>query len=447
MKNKYITLLKHQIKNGDWTGYVTYYPHKRAYRSLQNLNMQLVWSEVKELSLYVHIPFCDKKCTYCNLFSTVLKQQEKQIIYASYVQKVLEEIDYYKSFIPSSTKIMSLYFGGGTPSVLEIEYINSIITKLKQTFPNWDENIEVCMECSPDQLTYDYLKNLKRIGIDRISVGVQSMVEKELKTINRSTDTQKITDIRTFAKDLNLNINYDLIYGLPHQTKQSFFYSLNKIISLSPESICTYPLAVRPHTKINKTPSQLIFTNKQKYAVFKQIRKKLEQNGYTCETIVRFTKSQNSTCQMEKYEYEGVPTLGFGAGARSYAPSVNYAVTYKVQDKLVKTIIEEYLNTLPKNRSFDGYVYNEQDHKIKYIMLNLIGEDANENVFKQKFNTTIKATFAHQIFTLTKLKLIAFNKKTRIYKLTKKGMQYCDLVANIFVSDEVQHLYNSYKAE
>jgi oxygen-independent coproporphyrinogen-3 oxidase len=446
MKNQYVSILKRQIKKGEWEGYVTYYPHKKAYRPLTKFDMKAFWQDTNKLTLYVHIPFCDKKCTYCNLFSTVLNSTKKADVYEQYVEKILEEIDYYKNKVNQSATIMTIYFGGGTPSVLSAKQIHKILSKLKQTFKNWSEQIEVCMECSPEKLTLNYLKQLKQIGIDRISVGVQSFIIKELETINRSTNTQKIIDIRNWSKQVGINVNFDLIYGLPYQTKKSFFFSLNKLISLSPESICTYPLAVRPFTKISRIPKHLIFTTRQKFMLFKTIRKKLEKNGYLCETVVRFIKSNKSTCQMEKYEYEGLPTLGFGAGARSYAPSVNYCLTYKVQDKLVKSIIEEYLNTEAENRTYDGYIYNEFDKKIKYVMLNLIGEGASEVVFYKKFNAHIKDTFPSQIKALKKLHLITFNKKTKIYMLSRKGMQYSDLVANIFVSDEVQNLYDTYKA-
>lgn len=446
MKNRFVLSLKEQIKKGDWTGYVTYYPHKKAYRPLPELNMTQAWKNVKELILYVHIPFCDKKCTYCNLFSTVLNQSSKQKIYEEYVDKVLEEIDFYKDFVPKEAKIMTIYFGGGTPSVLSGRQIEKILNKLRETFQVFDQNIEVCMECSPDQLSKNYIEELKNAGIQRISVGVQSLVVQELKIINRSTDIRRIYDIRIWAKELGINVNFDLIYGLPLQTKKSFFYSLDEIIKLSPESICTYPLAVRPHTVMSKVSKNKIFSMKQKYKMFKKIRRILEKNGYSCETIVRFTKS-TSTCQMEKYEYQGISTLGFGAGARSYAPDVNYCVTYKVQDKLVKSIIDEYMNTDAKNRKFDGYVYCEEDHKIKYIMLNLISEGASEKVFYAKFDCLIKDTFPQEIEALKHLKLIKENKKEQIYNLTKKGMQYCDLVANVFVGKDVQKLYDSYKAE
>lgn len=446
MKNKFVDILKNQIKNGVWTGYVTYYPHKKAYRPLSSINMKKVWKDVNELTLYVHIPFCNKKCTYCNLFSTVLNPNEKQNFYERYVEKVLQEIDYYKNFVSKNTKIMTIYFGGGTPCVLSCLQIERIFVKLKQTFPLWSENIEVCMECSPDQLSSEYLAKLKQIGIQRISVGVQSLISKELKTINRSTDTKKIENIRTWARKNNININFDLIYGLPLQTKKSFFYSLKKIISLSPESICTYPLAIRPHTAMSSVKKNEIFSMKKKYKMFTKIRKLLEKNKYFCETIVRFTKTK-STCQMEKYEYQGVSTLGFGAGARSYAPSVNYSITYKVQDKFVKNIIYEYMNTKAEERKFDGYVYNNEDYKIKYIMLNLIGEGASEKIFYEKFQCKIKDVFQKQIYALFHLKLIKYNTKEQIYTLTKKGMQYCDLVANIFTSKNVQKMYDEYKAE
>ena len=447
MKNIYCSMLKKQVRQGIWTGYVTYYPHKKAYRTLPQINFKKEWGNVKKLNLYVHIPFCNKKCTFCNLFSTVLPDDDKANIYESYVQKIKQEISFYKTFVSNDAQIVSLYFGGGTPNALKCEQLCDILAHIKQEFPNWSDDIEVCTECYPELLTKQYMQALQKGGFKRLSIGVQSLEQNELQAINRSTSFNSISLLRQWATELGLHINFDLIYGLPHQTKASFLRSLKKIISLNPQSICTYPLAVRPHTGICKANSKSMLTTKQKYSLFPCIRKTLEQSGYSCETVVRFVKSASSTCQQERLEYQGIPTLGIGAGARSYSPLTAYCITYKVQNNLVKGIIDEYMLAEPASRMFDGYCYTLSDLKARYVMLHLLEIGVNEQSYNAKFKSNLMQDFALQFKALKKLRLIAYQKQHQTHLLTRKGMQYCDLIANIFVSSNVQALYNSYKPE
>ena len=224
MKNEYYEKLKIEIKHNVWTGYVTYYPHKKAYKNLGVLNMQSVWKGVKELNLYVHIPFCDRKCAYCNLFSTVLNENEKELVYEKYVQKVLKEIEFYSKSVNKNCVIRSLYFGGGTPVVLSVSQLERIIKKLHEVFPVWSDDVESCIECSPERLNLEYLKGLKSIGIDRVSVGVQSFVQNEIDFVNRKISTIQTIQAIENIKKVGLNFNIDLIYGLPNQTKKTIKY-------------------------------------------------------------------------------------------------------------------------------------------------------------------------------------------------------------------------------
>lgn len=441
--NKYSSLLKQQIKDGVWTGYVTYYPHKRAYRDLKSFDMKEAWEGANQLNLYVHIPFCNRKCSFCNLFSSFLPDKKKEETNNMYVEKLLEEIDYYKDKVNTNAQIMSVYFGGGTPNMLSAEQLGRILSKLKSIFPNWDEKIEVCTESAPDLLDFEYMKKLKQFGFHRISVGVQSMLETELKAINRPTDINQIYNIRAWALETGLNLNFDLIYGLPHQTEETFFESLNILSHLAPESLCVYPLAIRPYTGISYMNKDFMMSMKEKYMLYQKVRKQLEKDGYHCQTIVRFVKSKDSTCQQEQYEYEGVPTLGLGAGARSYSPKVNYCITYKTQASLVNKIIEEYMATNAAQRVFTGYIYQPFDNKIKFSMLNLLEKGVNRKQYYKNFNSQVEDDFAEQFEALQEVKLVKLKNDT--YNLTRKGMQYCDLAANIFVGENVKKLYETYE--
>ena len=447
MENKYYDLLKNEIDENIWTGYVTYYPHKKAYKNLGVLDMKKVWKGVKELNLYVHIPFCDRKCAYCNLFSTVLSQKDRENVYEKYVQKVLEEIEFYGKSVDRNCIIRSLYFGGGTPVVLTISQLDKIIKKFHNIFPNWSDDVEACIECSPERLTREYLQGLKSIGIDRVSVGVQSFVQAEIDFVNRNISTEQTIQTIQNIKNAGLNYNIDLIYGLPNQTEQSIMQSLEKAISLAPQTICIYPLAIRQGTAISYMDKNLMFTMAQKYEMFDKLRDFLETNEYECQTVVRFVKTKNSTYQQQRLEYEGIPTLSVGAGARSYTDNLSYCLTYKVDDNLIKTIIEKYINSDISQLEFDGFEYSLNEERRKYLMLNLLDPKIYIDKYFKRFNSLPNNDFQLEFDALQKLDLVKYDKSENAYKLTKKGRKYCDIAVDVFVSDNVRKLYNDYKVE
>lgn len=447
MANKYVELLKEEIDNNIWTGYVTYYPHKKAYKNLGVLDMKKVWSGVKELNLYVHIPFCDRKCAYCNLFSTVLTKSSRKEIYEKYVEKVLEEIEFYGKIIDKNIIVKSLYFGGGTPIVLSIEQLERIINKFYQILPNWSDDIEACIECSPELLSEKYLVGLKRLGFKRVSIGVQSFVQEELDLVGRNISTEQTENIINIAKNSGLNFNLDLIYGLPNQTEQTILFNLQKAIAFSPDSICIYPLAIRQGTAVSFMDKSTMFSMGKKYEIFDKLRETLEQNGYECQTVVRFIKSQKSTYQQQRLEYEGIPTLSVGAGARSYTDNLSYCLRYKVNDKLIQSIIKEYLETDIEKLCFDGFVYDKDEEKRKYIMLNLLDPKLFENKYFSKFKSFPQNDYPLQFEALQNLNLVTYDDSEKSFILTKKGRKYCDISVDIFVSDKVRKIYENYKVE
>lgn len=447
MENKYIDLLQSEIENDIWTGYVTYYPHKKAYKNLGVLDMKKVWQGVKELNLYVHIPFCDRKCAYCNLFSTVFKKVDRQEIYEKYVQKVLKEIQFYGKSIDKNIVVKSLYFGGGTPVVLTIEQLERIVNEFHNILPNWSDDIEACIECSPELLNYEYLEGLKKIGFKRVSIGIQSFVQKELDLVGRNISTEQTESIINIVKQSGLNFNLDLIYGLPNQTEQSILKNLDKAINFNPDSICIYPLAIREGTGISYMDKNTMFSMGQKYQMFDKLRDVLEKHGYECQTVVRFIKSQKSTYQQQRLEYEGIPTLSVGAGARSYTDNLSYCLTYKVNDRLVQTIIKEYLETDIDKLCFDGFEYDKDEEKRKYVMLNLLDPKVYECKYFSKFGSLPQSDFAMQFEALKSLDLIYYDNEEKSFALTKKGRKYCDIAVDIFVSDKVRQMYKNYKVE
>lgn len=443
---KMVEKLNYEIVENYWPGYVHAYPHKRAYRRLNKNIVENAWNEnINALNIYVHIPFCNKKCAYCNLFSTVWNENEREKVYETYVDKLIEEIEYYSGKISGNVKIKSLFFGGGTPTVLSTKQIGRIVEQLRKHFHNWDENVEACIEAAPNTLNYDYIKELYEIGFRRISIGIQSFNEHELNVINRAGTLHNIVSLMKIMKELKINSNIDLIYGLPDQNIDSIFNNIDMVLALAPETITIYPLAIRGKTGIDKIDDTRMMSMQNKYDLYDTLRNRLEQGGYTCQTVVRYIKNNESTYQQQRYEYAGIPTMGIGAGARSYAPTTHYCISYKVEDSLIKEEILAYLNADFSNIEYDGFQFNLDELKRKFVMLSMLDPCIDEIQYKNEFKSDLTEDFKDELNALIKVHLL--EKNNTKYLLTHKGRKYSDIAANIFVSPTVQELYNSYKLE
>lgn len=180
---------------------------------------------------YIHIPFCKQKCNYCSFVSFPAIEKKKE--YLDALEKEIKH--YYKNEV-----LDTIYFGGGTPSLLSAEEFERILSLL-----NFDKNTEITAELNPETLTFEYLKSLRKIGINRVSLGCQTFDEKILKLIGRKHTAKQVVDAVSYAKNAGFeNISLDFIYGLPHQTIEAFKNDLLKAVSLGIQHISLYGLKI-----------------------------------------------------------------------------------------------------------------------------------------------------------------------------------------------------------
>lgn len=444
--NKIAEKIQQAIKDSYWPGYVHTYPHKRVYTHLGKLDFHKLWGQhLEHVNLYIHVPFCEQRCSYCNIFTTVCSHQERDGLFEKYLDRLFDEIEYYANIVNKDVTIASLYFGGGTPTLLSINQLDSIVRKLREAFANWDDSLEVCIESTPEILSAAYLKGLASIGFKRVSIGVQSFSSEELRDANRCVEIESFRDMHEFAHSLGLNTNIDLIYGLPHQDEESIISNLKKAISFNPETITVYPLAIRELTGIERTNNAELLSMEEKYSMFDKIRDLLESSGYMCQTVTRFIRNEKSTYQQQCYEYQGVPTIGLGAGARSYAPDVHYCMPYMVNNVLANNVFNDYMCKDISEVEYDGFVFNTDEHKRKHIMLNLLHPGLDIDSYQIKFNSVLVDDFKEELDALLELGLI--ENTHQVLKLTKIGRKYSDIVASVFESEQVKHAYSSYTAK
>jgi len=266
--------------------------------------------------IYLHIPFCKKACTYCNFhFSTSFENYRTQLVDALKL-----EIELSQNYL-SDKKLKSIYFGGGTPSLLNFDELNSIIEKLHQFYQFDPDGIEMTLEANPDDLTLKKLKALKKAGINRLSIGVQSFDDKDLLFMNRSHNANQAKSCLKLSQDVGIdNISMDLIFGLPNSTIDSWHENLKKTESFSIPHLSIYNLTIEPKTLLNhQVQNNLITVAKDKLSAeqFYLAKSFLESRNYThYETsnyAIKDYLSQHNTSYWKGDQY-----LGIGPGAHSF---------------------------------------------------------------------------------------------------------------------------------
>ena len=200
----------------------------------------------EKISLYFHVPFCPQICHFCGCNTDELKKKSLVKLYFDAMEKELENV---AGLLSKDRTVSQIHWGGGTPNSVAISFIEGIMTKIYKLF-QVDENAEIAMECSPAYLSKKYLSNLKNLGFNRISIGVQDFDFKVLDVVNRAHPKYPIAEIVKDAREVGIEgINLDLIYGLPLQTTESFLDSIKKALEIRPDRLVTFSYAHIPWVK------------------------------------------------------------------------------------------------------------------------------------------------------------------------------------------------------
>lgn len=375
-----------------------------------------------ELGIYIHIPFCVKKCDYCDFVS----YSNKFDLQEEYVKKIIEEIEDNRILIEENN-INTIYIGGGTPSSIKPELIRNIldkiyiIAKIEST-----ENIEITIEVNPGTVTKNNLQMYKDCGINRLSIGLQSTNNQILKTIGRIHNYEQFLNTYNWATEVGFeNINVDLMLGLPGQTISDLKESLNNIINLKPQHISVYSLIIEEGTEIEgkinkgilKLPDEEAERNQYRY-----VKDYLELNLYKHYEISNFAqKGYESKHNMNCWEQKQY--IGIGLAAHSYINGCRYSNTndmdlyLKNKSKDVKTIHEEQ---------------DIEDMKKEYMLLGLRKlEGVSISKFKKKFGENPIYLFRNELQRLVEENLIIIDLDN--IRLTNKGLDLANLVWEEFV--------------
>ncbi|WP_028215579.1 STM4012 family radical SAM protein [Paraburkholderia mimosarum] len=440
--------IRHSIRNNHLKSYVYSYPSKRSYKSLHNIGITEIWSSGDRglASIYIHIPFCRYRCTYCTLFLTT---QGTDDIIQKYVDKICEQIKFYAKYTGRKT-VVSVYFGGGTPTILTEKQFGQVFSSIQHGFPNIASSAELCVEGSPDSMSEELLDFLKSQGVNRISIGIQTMDSAELKASGRpypvSTTISAVENVRKRFENFNL----DLIYGLSGQTYKSWQNSLHNIVSSGPLTISLYPAISRPLTAIHKQQRlhpERYMDDQATYAIYDSNVEFMQMNGYRQESFTRFTRlpENSSAYAQETSDFLGVPVIGIGAGARSYSGKYHYSFDYAVELNEVGKAIEDYLSIEITEHSMVRYgiVLDAYEERLRYFILSLTLNQLSLSYYSSQFGRSLYSDFFDVIDALEAEGCIEPPSNDKI-RLTRKGYKYSNLVAHHLFSSHVKTLEERY---
>ncbi|OGN64846.1 MAG: hypothetical protein A2888_00485 [Chlamydiae bacterium RIFCSPLOWO2_01_FULL_28_7] len=365
----------------------------------------------KNLSLYFHIPFCLKKCPYCQFYSTIYNKNEKDIL----IDAILKHINIYKNIL-DSRNIVSIYFGGGTPSLLDSKDIEKILN-----FLTISKNCEITIEANPDFLKTEKIKDLKNSGINRLSIGAQTFNDSLLKKIGRTHSSEKTKEIILEAFKIGFeNISIDLMYDLPNENLIKFENSLNEIKKLPISHVSLYNLVIEENTpffKIKNKLKKIIPDNEESLKILNHAVNFLSENNFKRYEISAFSKNNKISIHNMGY-WTQREFLGLGPSAFSY-----------FENKRFKNIsnTKKYSENIFGNKNFIEFeeVLNYPNNLLEHLIVNLrVLEGINLEKFEKNLNLKIPDT---TIEFLKNSEFIEFEEN--FIKLNAKGINFYDNLA------------------
>lgn len=381
----------------------------------------------ENIGIYIHIPFCKKKCFYCDFVS----YENKENLIQEYIDAVCLEI-LQNAEILSEYNISTIYFGGGTPSLIKAEYIEKILNTLKLFVTDEKEIKEITIEINPNSASLDKLEKYYNLGINRLSIGLQSTHDKILRNIGR---LHTFNDFKEVLKNANAvgfkNISVDLIYPLPGLNLSGFKETLNSVIKLKDEfnikHISVYNLEVHENTRLDfllKEGFVSLCNEDEEYKMREELNKRLQDNGFVKYEISNYAypgfESKHNLCYWNQEKY-----IGFGVNASSFFYLKRYRKTSN---------IDKYIDGIKNNKNI--VVETEELDKLslmkEYIILKLrLSKGIEISEFKQKFGTDIFDIFNTEFNSLKKDNLVNITSKN--ISLTNRGEEVANIVWEMFV--------------
>lgn len=378
-------------------------------------------------SLYLHIPFCQQRCSYCD-FNTYAGLEG---LIPAYVDALCQELEISAAGWGKVIQIHSIYLGGGTPSLLTAGMLVHILEVVNNCF-DWLSGLELTLEANPGTVSREYLQCIKQAGVNRISLGMQSANPGELVLLGRRHGFSDVVNAATWARQAGINnINLDLIFGLPYQTLDSWQKSLDLAINLKPTHFSLYALTLEGQAPMHywvekgkiKQPDPDLAAD-----MYERASERLSKAGYIQYEISNWALQsdldEHFYCKHNLQYWRNLPYLGMGAGAHGYANG-SRTVNVFTPIEYIQKCMNIQTHPFPKTLATEKLVSIDIDTEMAETMimgLRLVSEGVSEIGFYRRFNRELKEVFKDEITRLTSQGLLEWDNGTGgNLRLTSKG--------------------------
>ena len=387
-------------------------------------------------SLYFHIPFCTHRCAYCD-FNTYAGQER---LIPAYVEALCNEIHRVAASTPGRLPVHTIFFGGGTPSLLPPEQFEKILNTIRENFAVSDPSMELSLEANPGTVSLESLRGLRRAGFNRISFGVQSFHPVELRQLERIHDPFDVLNAVRWARQAGFeNFNLDLIYGLPEQALVSWQANVKQAVELAPQHLSLYALTIEPGTPYGRWAGHglLPLPDPDLAAdMYEWASEYLDGQGYEQYEISNWARP-GFACRHNLQYWRNLPYLGFGAGAHGCANGLRVSDVLHIKSYLAR-LSDPGLPSLafplsPATVTQTRLTPFVEMQETLMLGLRLTQEGVSADAFRQRFGQDLMAVFGKEITELVGLGLlervtpasslshIAEEKPGEIARLTRRG--------------------------
>lgn len=379
---------------------------------------------MKEFGLYIHIPFCMKKCNYCDFLSkpASLKMQEK------YVEALKKEIQLTKE--KSKGIVKTIFFGGGTPSVLEDYQMEELMDAIQTSF-SVREDAEISIEINPGIIKREKLTTYRRAGINRLSFGLQSTVNKELRQLGRIHTYEEFEKNYQMARQEGFdNINVDLMLAIPNQTVQGMLLGLQQLINLRPDHISVYSLIIEEGTNFYEMQNHLnLPSEEEERKMYWAADEYLAKNRYHAYEISNYALP-GKECQHNLIYWSDEDYIGLGIGAASYWNGKRWKNTDSLEDYIKSSVPDEIRMMLQEK--------DEQRHLEEFLFLGLrkrkgISIQVLNETFEKTYPKPLENKYGSQVKEMIDKNWLEV--KEGYLRLTKSGIDFSNLVFASFLEE------------
>ncbi|MGC0363398.1 oxygen-independent coproporphyrinogen-3 oxidase [Rhodococcus sp. 27YEA15] len=438
-----------------YENYVYAYPHKTAYRRMQpRPSLQQIWADEPKdaLSLYIHIPFCEVRCGFCNLFTRIGAPGDMTTRYLDALERQADDVG---AALVGERRFAAAAFGGGTPTFLEADELERLCDIAEIRMGVDLSAVPFSVEASPSTVTADRLAVLASRGVTRLSLGVQSFVDSEAMAAARPQKRADVEAALGRIRDTAVPIlNIDLIYGIDGQTATTWQHSLDAALVWEPEEIYLYPLYVRELTGLGKRGGGVESDaewDERRLRLYRFGRDHLLAAGYEQVSMRMFRRGGVGSAQAGAADYacqtDGM--IGLGCGARSYTANLHYSFDYAVDMREIRGIIDEFTSRPPGGFAHAevGRAMDMDESRRRHLVQSILqAEGLATAEYRLRFGSDVRDDFAAELSTFHSYGWLASDAGADRLQLSPEGLAYSDALGPALFSDAVRRDMAEYEA-